>query len=164
MGKGRGNEHAVILQHPADLGKGLLRLRDDVQRIGYDHHIKGLVRIGQAEHIPHRKVQLCGAVVPLRLSDHFLGGVRHLDVTCRTHDIFGDQPGPGGKFQHRSGFYNRSDQFIQLFVCRPVLSHKAIIALRVSVPEILRLLHSCCPFLWLDKFNLHICKVFVKVD
>ena len=58
----------------------------------------------------------------------------------------GDQPGPGGKFQHRSGFYNRSDQFIQLFVCRPVLSHKAIIALRVSVPEILRLLHSCCPF------------------
>ena len=53
MGKGRGNEHAVILQHPADLGKGLLRLRDDVQRIGYDHHVKGFVRIGQAEHIPH---------------------------------------------------------------------------------------------------------------
>ena len=149
------------MQRRLDAASGRLMMAE--QQFSYDMTRRKLTG-GQAEHIPHRKVQLCGAVVPLRLSDHFLGGVRHLDVTCRTHDIFGDQPGPGGKFQHRSGFYNRSDQFIQLFVCRPVLSHKAIIALRVSVPEILRLLHSCCPFLWLDKFNLHICKVFVKVD
>ena len=41
-----------------DLGKGFLRLRHDVQRIGHDHHIEGFVRIGQAEHILHGKVQL----------------------------------------------------------------------------------------------------------
>ena len=30
MGKGGRDEHTVVLQHPADLGKGFLRLRHDV--------------------------------------------------------------------------------------------------------------------------------------
>ena len=31
MGKGGRHQHAVVLQHPADLGEGLLRLRNDMQ-------------------------------------------------------------------------------------------------------------------------------------
>ena len=64
VGEGGRDEHAAVLQYPADLGKGLLRLRHDVQRIGHDHHIEGFVRIRQAEHILHRKVQLRRAVIP----------------------------------------------------------------------------------------------------
>ena len=59
MGECRRNEHAVILQHPANFNKGFLRLRYDVQRVGHDRHIEGLIRIRQVEHILHGKVQLC---------------------------------------------------------------------------------------------------------
>ena len=101
MGKGGRDEHAVVLQHPADLGKGFLRLRHDVQRVGHDHHIEGLVRIGQAEHILHGKVQLCRAVIPLCLGDHLRRGVRRLDVRRRVHDVFCDQSRAGSQLQHR---------------------------------------------------------------
>ena len=81
--------------------KGFLRLRHNVQRVGHDHHIKGLVRIGQAEHILHGEVQLGRAVIPLCLGDHLRGGVRRLDVCRRVHDVFCNQSRAGRQLQHR---------------------------------------------------------------
>ena len=45
VGKGGRDEHTVVLQHPADLGKGFLRLLLNVQRVGHDHHVEGLLHI-----------------------------------------------------------------------------------------------------------------------
>ena len=141
MGKGGCDEHTVVLQHPADLGKGLLRLRHDMQCVGHDHHIKGLVRIGQAEHILHGEVQLGRAGISLCLGDHLRRGVRRLDVRRRVYDVFCDQSRAGRQLQHRLGFYNRPDQLIHLVIRRPILSHKAVVTSGIFVPEILVSLH-----------------------
>ena len=141
MGEGRRDEHTVILQHPLDFLQGFLRLRHDVQCVGHDHHIKGLIRIGQAEHILHGEVQLCRSVIPLCFGDHLRGGVRRLDVRRRVYDVFCDQSRAGRKLQHRLGFYNRPDQCIHLVIRRPILSHKAVIPPGIFVPEILVFLH-----------------------
>ena len=142
MGEGRRDEHSVILQHPADLGKGLLRLRHDVQRVGHDHYIKGLIRIGQAEHILHGKVQLRRSVVPFCLGNHLRGGIRRLDVCRRVYDVFCDQSRAGSKLQHSFGFYNRPEQRIHLLIRRPILSHKAVVPSGIFVPEGLVFSHS----------------------
>ena len=104
MGEGRRNQHAVIPQYTMDLGKGFLRLRYDVQGVGHDHHLEGLVRIGQTEHIPHRKVQLGRVIIPLCLGDHLHGGVRRLDMRRRVYDVFSNQTRAGGKLQHCFAF------------------------------------------------------------
>ena len=143
MGKGRRNEHAVILQNPADLGKGFLRLRHDVQRVGHDHHVEGLVRIRQAEHILHRKVQLRRLITPLCFKNHLRRCVRGLDMRRRIHDVLCDQPRAACQLQHRLGFHHRLDQLIHLFVCRPILSHKAVVPTGISVPEGLSFTHGC---------------------
>jgi len=107
-----------------------------MQCVGHDHHIKGLIRIRQAEHILHRKVQLGRAVITLGLGDHLCGGVRRLDVRRRAHDVFCDQSRAGSKLQHRFGFHDRPEESIHLLICRPILSHKAVIPAGIPVPEI----------------------------
>ena len=141
MGEGRRDERAVVFQYPFYLLQGFFRLRHDMQRVGHDHYIKGLVRIGQAEHILHGEVQLGRAVIPLRLGDHLRRGVRRLDVCRRVHDVFCNQSRAGGQLQHRLGFHLRSDQFIHLVICCPVLSHKAVIPTGIFIPEILVFSH-----------------------
>ena len=148
MGKGRRNQHAVILQNPLDFLQGFLRLRHDMQCVGYDHHIEGLVRIGQAEHILHRKVQLCRLIIPLCFKNHLRGGVRRLDVRRRIHDVLCDQPRAGRQFQHRFGFHHRPDQRIHLLIRRPILSHKAVVTTGIFVPKVLLFFHSRCPYLF----------------
>ena len=141
MGEGRRNEHAIVLQHPMNLGKGFLRLRHDVQRIGHNYRIEGLVRIGQAEHILHRKVQLCRLIVSLCLSDHLRRGVRRLDVCRRVHDVLRNQSRAGSKLQHRLVPHDRPDQLIHLVIRRPILSHKAVVTSGIFVPKVLVFLH-----------------------
>ena len=88
MGEGRRDQHAVIPQYTMNLGKGFLRLRYDVQGVGHDHHLEGLVRIGQTEHILHRKVQL-GRVIPaFCLPNHFGRGIACLDMRRRVYNVF----------------------------------------------------------------------------
>ena len=142
MGEGRRNQHAIVFQHPADLGKGFLRLRHDVQRVGHDHHVEGLLRIGQAEHILHGKVQLCRAIIPLCLGDHLCGGVRRLDVCRRIYDVFCDQSRAGSKLQHRLVPHDRPDQLIHLVIRRPILSHKAVVTSGIFVPKVLVFTHG----------------------
>ena len=148
MGEGGRDEHAAVLQYPADLGKGLLRLRHDVQRIGHDHHIEGFVRIRQAEHILHRKVQLRRAVIPSGFDNHLRGGVRRLDVRRRVHDVFCNQPRAGRQLQHRFRFHDRPDVRTHFVIRRPILSHKAVVPTGIFVPKVLLFFHSCCPYLF----------------
>ena len=112
MGKGGRNQHAVVLQHPANLGEGLLRLRHDVQGVGHDDHVKAAVGVGEAEHILHGEMQLGGAVVPLRLRDHLRRCVRGLDMGGAVHDVFGDQSRAGGQLQHGSVPHHRPQKLI----------------------------------------------------
>ena len=148
MGKGRRNQHAIVFQHPANLGKGFLRLRHDMQCVGHDHHIEGLVRIGQVEHILHRKVQLCRLIIPLCFKNHLRGGIRRLDVRRRIYDVLCDQPRAGCQFQHRFGFHDWPEQRIHLLIRRPILSHKAVVTTGIFVPEGLSFFHSRCPYLF----------------
>lgn len=141
MGEGRRDERAVVFQYPFYLLQGFFRLRHDMQRVGHDHHIKGLVRIGQAEHILHGKVQLRRVIVPFRFCDHFCGGVRRLDVRRRVYDVFCDQPRAGGQLQPRLVPHDWLDQLIHLVIRRPILSHKAVVTSGIFVPEILVFLH-----------------------
>ena len=104
--------------------QGFFRLRHDMQRVGHDHYIKGLVRIGQAEHILHGEVQLGRAVIPLRLGDHLRRGVRRLDVRRRVYDVFCDQSRAGRQLQHRFMPHNWPDQLIHLVIRRPILRIK----------------------------------------
>ena len=145
MGEGGRDEHAVLFQHPMNLGKGFLRLRHNVQCVGHDNHVEGLLRIGQAEHILHGKMQLCRAVILLCLGDHLRRGVRRLNVRRRVHDVLCDQPCAGSKLQHRLGFYNRPDQRIHLVIRRPILSHKAVVTIGIFVPEVLVFSHRYHP-------------------
>ena len=112
-----------------------------MQRVGHDHYIKGLVRIGQAEHILHGEVQLGRAVIPLRLGDHLRRGVRRLDVCRRVHDVFCNQSRAGRQLQHRFMPHNWPDQLIHLVIRRPILSHKAVVPTGIFVPEVLVFLH-----------------------
>ena len=148
MGKGGRNQHAVVLQHPANFGESLLRLRHDVQGVGHDDHVKAAVGVGEAEHILHGEVQLGRAGISLCLSDHLRRGVRRLDMCRRVYDVFCDQSRAGCQFQHRFGFHHRPDQLIHLFVCRPILSHKAVVTTGIFVPEGLSFFHSRCPYLF----------------
>ena len=127
MGEGRRDERAVVFQYPFYLLQGFLRLRHDMQRVGHDHHIKGLVRIGQAEHILHGEVQLGRAVIPLRLGDHLRGGVRRLDVCRCVYDMLCNQPRAGSKLQHRLVPHDWPDQRIHLLICRRVFAHEAVV-------------------------------------
>ena len=87
MGKGGRHQHAVVLQHPADLGEGLLRLRNDMQGVGHDDHLKAAVGVGQVKHVLHGEMQLGGSVVPLRLRDHLRRCVRGLDMSGAVYDL-----------------------------------------------------------------------------
>ena len=147
MGKGGRNEHAVVLQHPFDLGKGFLRLRHDVQSVGHNHHVEGLIRIRQVEHILHGKMQLRRVVIPPCFKNHLRGGVRRLDVRCRVHNVLCDQPCASCQIQHRLGFHDRPDQLIHLVIRRPILSHEAVVTSGIFVPEILMSSHLCHSFL-----------------
>ena len=111
-------------------------MRHDVQRIGHNHNVKGLGRIGQAKHILHRKIQLCRAVIPLGFGNHFRRSIRRFDMLCRADDVLHDQPRAGGKLQNRFGFHNRSNQLVHLPIRRRVLSHEAVIPLCIFIPEI----------------------------
>ena len=113
-----------------------------------DKHVEGLILIGQAEHILHRKVQLCRLIIPLCLSDHLRRGVRRLDVRRRVYDVLCDQPRAACQLQHCFGFHHRPDQRIHLLIRRPILSHKAVVPTGISVPEILSFFHSRCPYLF----------------
>ena len=137
MGEGGCDQHAVILQHAADLPQRFFRLRNDMQRVGHDHHVKGLSGIGQAEHVLHGEMQLGGVIPPLRLLDHLWRGVRGLHHIRRIDDMPGDQPRAGGQLQHRLMPHHRTDQFIQPLIRRRVLLHKPVIPPGVSIPEIL---------------------------
>ena len=141
VGKGRRNQHTIIFQYPLDFLQGFLRLRHDMQCVGHDHRVEGLVRIRQAEHILHRKVQLRRSVVPLCLGDHLRGGVRRLDVRRRVYDVPCDQSRAGSKLQHRLVPHDRPDQLIHLVIRRPILSHKAVVTSGIFIPEILVFLH-----------------------
>ena len=46
MGKSWGDQHAVILQHSPYLRQCFLRLWNDMQGIGHNHNVKGLLGIG----------------------------------------------------------------------------------------------------------------------
>ena len=112
MGKGGRHQHAVVLQHPADLGEGLLRLRNDMQVVGHDDHLKAAVGVGQVKHVLHGEMQLGGSVVPLRLRDHLRRCVRGLDMSGAVYDVFGDQSRAGGQLQHGSVPHHRPQQLI----------------------------------------------------
>ena len=117
-----------------------------MQRVGHDHYIKGLIRIGQAEHILHGEVQLGRAVIPLRLGNHLCGGVRRLDMCRRVYDVLCDQSRAGRQLQHRLVPHDRPDQLIHLVIRRPILSHEAVVPTGIFVPEILVFSHLCHSF------------------
>lgn len=112
MGKGGRHQHAVVLQHPANLGEGLLRLRHDVQGVGHDDHVKAAVGVGETEHVLHREMQLGGSVVPFRIRDHLRRCVRGLDMGGAVYNVFGDQSGAGGQLQRGSVPRHRPQQLI----------------------------------------------------
>ena len=112
MGKGGRHQHAVVLQHPADLGEGLLRLRNDMQGVGHDDHLKAAVGVGQVKHVLHGEMQFGGAVALLRLRDHLWRCIRSLDVGSSVYDVFGDQPCAGGQLQHLLMPHHRAQQLI----------------------------------------------------
>ena len=110
-----------VFQYPFYLLQGFFRLRHDMQRVGHDHYIKGLVRIGQAEHILHGEVQLGRAVIPLRLGDHLRRGVRRLDVCRRVHDVFAINPVPVASSSTVLTFtFGRISSYISSYA-RPIL-------------------------------------------
>lgn len=79
--------------------------------------------------------------IPLCLGDHLCGSVRRLDMCRRVYDMLCNQSRAGSKLQHRLVPHDRPDQLIHLFVCRPILSHKAVVTSGIFVPEILVFLH-----------------------
>ena len=135
VGKGRRDQHAVVLQHPPDLPQRFFRLRYDVQGVGHDHHIKGASGVGQLEHILCRKMQLRGMIAPPGLTDHLRRGVGGLHRSRRADDLLGDQPCAGGQLQNVLMPYHRADQRIHLLIGRRVLPHKPVIPSGVSIPE-----------------------------
>lgn len=96
MGKGRSNQRAIVFKHTAKLDKGFLRVRHNVQCIGDNDNIKGLVSIRQMEHILHGKIQLGGKITPLCLRNHRCGGVGSLNVVGRTQEMFCHLPCANG--------------------------------------------------------------------
>lgn len=88
MGKGRSNQRAIVFKYTAKLDKGFLRVRHNVQCIGDNDNIKGLVSIRQMKHILHGKIQLGGKITPLCLRNHRCGGVGSLNVVGRTQEMF----------------------------------------------------------------------------
>lgn len=112
MGKGGRNQHAVVLQHPANFGESLLRLRHNMQGIGYDYHVKAFVGIGEVKHILHRKVQLRRLIIPPRFCDHLRRCIRGLDMIGAAHDIFGNRSRAGGQLQHRFVPHHRAQQLV----------------------------------------------------
>ena len=86
--------------------------------------------------------------ITLGLGNHLRGGIRRLDVRYRVHNVLCNQSRAGRQLQHRFGFHHRPDQLIHLFVCRPILSHKAVVTTGIFVPEGLSFFHSRCPYLF----------------
>ena len=112
MGKGRRNQHAIVFKHTAKLGEGSLRMRYNVQRIGDNDNIKGLVSIRQMEHILHGKIQLGGKITPLCLRNHRCGGIGSLNVIGRTQEMLCHLPCAGGYLQNGFVPHSRAKQRI----------------------------------------------------
>ena len=133
MGESGGNEQPIVLQHAAGLGQRFFRLGNDVQRVGYDSHIKGVVRVWEMKHILHGEVELGGAVGQM---NHFLRGVRCLDLLRGVYDVTCDKPRAGGQLQHGFVPDSGADQLIHLLIGGHVPAQKAVIVRRVLVPKI----------------------------
>ena len=112
MGKGRSNQRAIVFKHTAKLDKGFLRVRHNVQCIGDNDNIKGLVSIRQMEHILHGKIQLGGKITLLCLRNHRCGGVGSLNVVGRTQEMFCHLPCAGGYLQNGFVPHSRAKQCI----------------------------------------------------
>ena len=142
VGKGRRNQHAVVLQHATNFREGFLRFRYNVQRIDHDHHIEGLVSIGQMEHILHRKIEFRRFYALFCLLDHLLGCVGSFNMVSRANDMFGNQPCAGRQLQHGFLPHHRAQQFVQPLVSRCILAHETVVPPGVFVPEILTVSHD----------------------
>lgn len=112
IGKGRSNQRAIVFKHTAKLDKGFLRVRHNVQCIGDNDNIKGLVSIRQMEHILHGKIQLGGKITPLCLRNHRCGGVGSLNVVGRTQEMLCHLPCAGGYLQNGFVPHSRAKQCI----------------------------------------------------
>ncbi|MFR8177727.1 MAG: hypothetical protein ACLVB5_11910 [Christensenellales bacterium] len=84
-----------------------------LQGIGHNHStIKEMGRIGAGRNISlRRKIQLCGAVIPLSFGNHFRGSIRRFDMLCRADNVLCNQPRAGGKLREVLDF-DRPDQRI----------------------------------------------------
>ena len=147
MSKGGRRQHAVVLQHPPDLPQGLLRVGHNVQRVGHDHHIERSVRIGQAEHILHRKVQLGRIVFPPCLGDHRRGCIGGLDAARRAYQLFCQLPGSGRQLKHGFVLHHRPQPLGQLLIGGRIPAQEAVVVLCVLIPEIFTFLRFYHPFL-----------------
>ena len=145
MGKGGRHQHAVVLQHPADLGEGLLRLRNNMQGVGHDDHLKAAVGVGQVKHVLHGEMQFGGSVVPLRFCDHLRRSVCGLNMSGTVYNVFGNQPRACGQLQHGFVPHHGAQQLVQPLISCGVLSHEAVVPSGVFIPEIFLLFH--CPVL-----------------
>ena len=67
------NQHPIGPQHPVDLPQHPLRIRDDVQGVGDQHRVKGIVPIGQGHGVGYLEGEVVGAIALLRLGDHAVG-------------------------------------------------------------------------------------------
>ena len=142
MGKGGRHQHAVVLQHPADLGEGLLRLRNDMQGVGHDDHLKAAVGVGQVKHVLHGEMQLGGSVVPLRFCDHLRRSVCGLNMSGTVYNVFGDHSRACGQLQHGFVPHHGAQQLVQPLVSRCILAHEAVVPPGVFIPEILTVSHD----------------------
>ena len=112
IGKGRSNQRAIVFKHTAKLDKGFLGVRHNVQCIGDNDNIKGLVSIRQMEHILHGKIQLGGKIAPLCLRNHRCGDVGSLNVVGRTQEMLCHLPCAGGYLQNGFVPHSRAKQRI----------------------------------------------------
>ena len=135
MRKRRGDEHAVVPQHAANLSQRLFRL--DVQRVGDDHHVKGFVGIREVEHILHGEVQLARRIVAPCLRDHLRRLIRGLDGARYARDLARDQPRARRQLQHILVLHGVVHQVNHPLVGRCVPSEKGVVAPGVFIPEVL---------------------------
>ena len=95
------------------LDKGFLRVRLNVQCIGDNDNIKGLVSIRRWNISCTEKCSLEEKITPLCLRNHRCGGVGSLNVVGRTQEMLCHLPCAGGYLQNglchtagRSSAYN----------------------------------------------------------
>ena len=104
-------------------------LYERIEAIGYK-------MVVQEEHILHGEVELGGAVCFLGQMNHFLRGVRCLDLLRGVYDVTCDKPRAGGQLQHGFVPDSGADQLIHLLIGGHVPAQKAVIVRRVLVPKI----------------------------